>query len=178
MLLFFIKTLPCFALVTPRKLLNHGTVVRCVIASDMTDLQKTISNDKARWSIIHTLWTIPRRTQILNKACPKRWPLCAVFICVKPKRPCSSFHCPGSCSSIQWPVTAKYPSAFDACHASHVRLIFPETYLLAFQNSVIRRAGVKRQRDKWWPRDKRWRDKQRRDKRRSLDDWWKMMGGR
>ena len=49
MLLFFIKTLPCFALVTPRKLLNHGTVVRCVIASDMTDLQKTISNDlKAR----------------------------------------------------------------------------------------------------------------------------------
>lgn len=77
----------------------------------------------------HTLWTIPRQRQILNNAWPNCLPLCAILILEDPKRPCSSFHCPGDCFSIQCPVTAKYPSVFEACHASHM-MILPETYLL------------------------------------------------
>ena len=53
-----------------------------------------------------------------------------MFMRVKPSSVCSSIHFPRERSSIQWPVTAKYPSVLDACHASHVKLIFPEMYRL------------------------------------------------
>jgi hypothetical protein len=62
------------------------------------------------------------RDMILNSACPSRVPL---------------LHCSAVRSQIvliepatfrfQDPVTAKYPSLWEACHASHVILTFPFT---------------------------------------------------
>jgi hypothetical protein len=49
---------------------------------------------------------------------------------VKLRRALWISHMPGRDSSIQWPITAKYASVFDACHASHVRLISTVTALL------------------------------------------------
>ena len=77
-----------------------------------------------------TLWTIPSRAQTLYNAWPRRSPLWAVFIWVKPKSASCWTHSSSCTSSIQWPVTAKYASAFDACQASQVRLIAPLTTLL------------------------------------------------
>ena len=70
----------------------------------------------------HTLGMIPRQRHILKSDCTNCFQLCAVFILMNTKTVCSSSHCPDDCSSIQWPVTMKYPSTFEACHASQVRL--------------------------------------------------------
>ena len=72
----------------------------------------------------------PSRSMILNKALPSLLPLCALLSHTKPNKALCSSQILGCGSSIQCPVTAKYPSVFDACQALHVRLTSPWTNLL------------------------------------------------
>ena len=85
------------------------------------------------------------RDTILNNAWPSRVPLCALFSWVKPNRADWSCHLP-FCSSIHEPVTARYPSQLEACHASHVKLTFPFTFSLwsTGQNDNRDNAGTLR----------------------------------
>ena len=74
-----------------------------------------------------TLYSIPTRLMILNKACPSRTPWCALLSLVKPISALLSSHFVAADFLIQCAVTAKYPSVLLACHASHVKLTSPST---------------------------------------------------
>ena len=88
---------------------------------------RLVSRDPSHTLSVLTLATIRRQLQTLYKAWPRRVPLWAVFIWTNPSRVVSIVHLPGTRSSIQWPVTAKYASELLACHASQVRLTSPLT---------------------------------------------------
>lgn len=98
----------------------HGQSVIFVVSRQRNNIS---------WYVL-ALWAIPSRSTILNRAPPSRLPLCALLSRVKPRRALWSSHFPGCGSSTQCPVTAKYPSVFDACQASQVRLTSPWTALL------------------------------------------------
>jgi len=77
------------------------------------------------WMLRCTLCVIPSCSTTLNRACPNRMLWWALFICINPSSAILTSHMPGEDSCVHNPVTAKYASVLDACHASHVRLIRP-----------------------------------------------------
>ena len=102
---------------------------------------KYVSNDKQ--DRIHGWLTrswISRHLTTLKSAPPSRFPLWALFSWIKPSTALWGSQTPARGSSIQWPVTAKYPSVFEACHASHVKLISPRTQLLYGGVSMLSRS--------------------------------------
>jgi hypothetical protein len=84
------------------------------------------------WGVIFefSLCTMLSHSTILKSAPPNLFPLCALLSFVKPKSALLTSQVPVLSSSIQWPMTAKYVSALDACHASHVKLTCPFTMWL------------------------------------------------
>ena len=72
----------------------------------------------------------------MKSAPPSCFPLCTLFNWMKPSTTLWTSQTPEQGSSIQWPVTAKYPSVFEACHTSHVKLISPWTRSLCSNMSV------------------------------------------
>ena len=89
---------------------------------------------RCRWTRLdpekHTLCITSSCLMTLKSAWPSQVLLCALLRRTKPKSADLIVQTVGVCSSIQEPVTAKYPSMFEACHASHVRLTWPLTMSL------------------------------------------------
>jgi hypothetical protein len=83
-----------------------------------------VSQKYTVWGVIFelTLCAMPSRSTILKSAPPNYFPLWALLSFVKPKSALLTSQVPVLGSSIQWPMMAKYVSALDACHASHVKL--------------------------------------------------------
>lgn len=112
------------------KLNHHRIVIACIVTGDSANLRGMLTTAMKEAMELQTLCAIPNRIAILNNACPSRLPSWAVFMSVNPNKALCNTHFPGTSSSIQCPVTAKYASVFAACHASHVKLTSPVTYLL------------------------------------------------
>ena len=121
------KILVVLCLIQVRELPQHSTIVGCIVTCDVANLGIDISRVVQGVKILLTLCATPTRSSTLNNAPPRRWPLWALLSLVKPSNAFPETHCIGSFSSIQWPVTAKYPSELLACHASHVTLMAPLT---------------------------------------------------
>ena len=128
------------------KFLHYGFIVLGIVRNDMANLYVNGQdcNHFNYYGLSLTLFWMPTCQMTLNRAWLSHSPFCALLIfrnLISAPLSCHSIDDDSSIQCIQCTVTAKYPLALYAYHASQVRLTSPLTvgpYKYIHQGQVCR----------------------------------------